>query len=53
MVTRVQLLQALARHVGIDRRRGDIRVSKQKLYDAKVGAVIQQMGCERVTEHVR
>jgi hypothetical protein len=33
MVSRVQLLQALARDMRIDRRRRDVRVPKQELHD--------------------
>jgi hypothetical protein len=43
MVPRVQLLQPLARDVGVDRRRRDVGVAEQHLHGAQVGAVVEQV----------
>ncbi len=53
MVTRMQLLQSLARDMRVNRRRGDIRVPEQELHDAKIGAVVQQMRREGVAHNMR
>src|SRR4051794_36261330 len=39
--------------MGIDLRRGDVGVAEQSLYHAQVGAVVQEMARERVSQHVR
>ncbi len=53
MVLRMQRFQALARHMGIDLRGGNIGVAKQHLNHAQVCAVVQQVGRESVSHHVR
>ena len=53
MVQRVQLLQPLARHVGVDRRRRDVGVAEQHLHRAQVGAVVEQVRREGVAQRVR
>ena len=50
---RVELLQALARDVRVDRRRGDVGVPEQKLHHAQIGAVVEQMRGEGVALRVR
>ncbi len=52
MMRRVQLLQPLARDVRVDRRRRDVGVPEQQLHDAKIGAVVQQMRCERMAQYM-
>src|SRR6266852_6507700 len=49
----VQLLQALARHVGIDLRGRDIGVAEQELHDAQIRAMVEQMRGEGVAQRVR
>ena len=49
----MQRLQALARHVRVDLRGGDVGVAQQHLHHAQVGAVVEQMGGEGVAQHVR
>ncbi len=46
-------LQALARHVRVDRRRGNVRVPQQHLHSAQVGAVVEQVRGERMAQGVR
>ena len=45
--------QVLYIEVGINLRRRKVFMSEQLLYDAQVGAVLQQVGSERVTQRVR
>jgi len=52
MVGCVELLQSLARNVGIDRRRRDVGMAEQQLDDTKIGAMIEQMRRERVPQHM-
>ena len=49
----VQVLQALARDVGVDLRRRNVRMAQQQLHDAEIGAVIQQMRGKSVTQRMR
>ena len=49
----MQLLEALARDMGVDLRGGDVGVSKQELDHAQVGAMVEQMGGEGVAQGVR
>src|SRR5438045_7245191 len=49
----MQLLEAFARHVGVYRGGGDVRVAEQKLHDAEIGAVVEQMSREGVPQRVR
>ena len=53
MVLRMQLLEALARDVRVDLGRRDIGVPEQHLHHAQVGAVIEQVGGERMAQGVR
>ena len=53
MMACMQLLQTLARDVRINRRRRDVRMSEQQLHDAEIGAMVQQVRCERMPKHVR
>ena len=53
MVRRVQLLQPLARDVGVDRRRRDVGVAEQHLHRAQVGAVVEQVRGEGMAQRVR
>ena len=49
----MQLLQPLARNVGVDLRRRDVRVAEQQLHHAQVGAVVEQVRGEGVAQRVR
>jgi hypothetical protein len=49
----MQLLQPLARHVGVDGGRRDVGVAQQHLHRAQVGAVVQQVRGEGVAQRVR
>jgi hypothetical protein len=42
VVLRMQLLQALARHMGVDLRRRQVAVAEQHLHHAQVRTVVQQ-----------
>ena len=53
MMPRVQLLHALPRHMGVNLRRRNIRVPEQQLHHAQIGAVIEQMRCESMTQRMR
>ena len=46
------VLQALARHVGVDGGGGNVRVPQEQLHDAQIGAVVEQMGGKGVTQGV-
>ena len=48
-----QALQPLLQHMGVDLRRRDVGMAEQRLHDAQVGAVLQQMAGEGVAQHVR
>src|SRR6185503_14712035 len=48
-----QALQPLFHNMGVDLGSRDIRVAKQRLYDAQVGAVVQEMAGKCVAQHVR
>jgi hypothetical protein len=43
----------LVKDMGIDLRRRNIGMSKQLLYDTKVGAVLEQMTCKCMAKDVR
>ena len=45
----VQLLQALARHVSVDRGGRDVGMPEQELHDAQVGAVVLEVRGEGVS----
>ena len=49
----VQAFQALPGDVRIDLRRRDIGMPEHQLYDPQIGAVVEQMGGESVTQHMR
>src|SRR5690606_7037979 len=53
MVLQHQAAQALFQHVRVDLGGGDVRVTEQLLYGTQVGAAVQQMAGESMTEHVR
>ncbi len=53
VVAGVELLQALAGHVRVDRRRGDVGVPEQQLHHAQISAVIEKMRGESVAQRVR
>ena len=53
MMIGMELLQPLARHVGVDLRRRDVGVAEQQLHHAQVGAVVDQVGGEGVAQYVR
>src|SRR5438045_4582020 len=53
MMERVQLLQPLPRYVSVDRRGGDVGVAEQKLHDAQICAVIDEVRRERMPQRVR
>ena len=44
----MQLLQALAGHMRVNRRGRDVGVAEEHLHDAQICAVVEQMGRERV-----
>ena len=48
-----QALEPFLQHMRVDLRGRDIRMSEQRLHRAQVGAVLQQMARESVTQHVR
>ena len=48
-----QAFQPFLQHVGIDLRGRDVGVAEQRLHDAQVGAVVQQVAGEGVAQHVR
>src|SRR4051794_10848674 len=48
-----EALEALVEHMGVDLCRGDVGMAQQRLYDPKIGAVVQQMAGKGVAEHVR
>ena len=48
-----QRLQALFQHVGVNLRGRDVGVPEEGLHHAQVGAVMQQMAGEGVTQHMR
>ena len=45
--------QSFAQHVSIDLRGGNIRVAEHLLDTAQISAVVEQMGCKGVSQHVR
>src|SRR6185312_232649 len=53
MMLRMQLFHALARHVRVDLRGGEIAVSEQHLHHAQVGAMVEQVRRESVAQRVR
>jgi len=53
MMHRMQLLQPLPRHMRIDLRRRNIRMTQQHLHHAQVGTVVQQVRGEGVPQGVR
>lgn len=53
MMLLMQLFQPLARHVGVNLRRGKVRVTEEHLHDPQVSAMIQQVRRERVSQDVR
>jgi len=48
-----QAFEALVQHVGVDLRRGDIRVAKKRLHDAQVCPVVQEMTGKRMAQDMR
>lgn len=53
MCTFHQFAQALVQDVGVDLRRGNVRMAQQLLHHSEVGTVLQQVGSECVAQHVR
>ncbi len=53
MRVRVGFLQTLDRHVGVDLRRREAGVTKQRLHAAQVRAAIEQVRGKTVTKFVR
>ena len=49
----VDLAQAISRDVRVNLRRADARVAEQFLDHPQIRAVLQQMRCETVPQHVR
>src|SRR5262249_37302209 len=47
-----EALQPLLDDVGVNLRRGNVRVAEQSLDDAQVGAVVQKVAREGVPQHV-
>jgi hypothetical protein len=52
MVLMMQLLQTLSRYMSIDLRGRDVGVAEQQLHHAQVGAVVQEVRGEGVTQHM-
>ena len=48
-----QALEPLLQHMGVDLRGRDVGVAEQRLHDAQVGAVVQQVAGEGVAQHMR
>ena len=48
----MQILQSLARHVGVNLGCRQVTVTEQHLHHTQIGTVIQQMSCERMAESV-
>src|SRR4029077_7436177 len=53
MKSPVYLLESCAIDVGVNLRRGNIRMAQHRLYGAKIGAALEQMGGKRMTQGVR
>src|SRR2546423_14152333 len=53
MVLLVHPLQASARDVRVDLRRGDVGVAEHHLHGAQIGAMFEQMRGKRMPQHVR
>src|SRR5437588_12824324 len=53
MVALMQLLQSFERHVRINGRRRNVRVTEQQLDDAQIGAVIQKVRRECMSQRMR
>ena len=53
MMLRVQILQPLARDVGVDGGGGDVGMPQQHLHRAQIGAVVEQVRGEGVAQRVR
>jgi hypothetical protein len=53
MVLRMQRLEPLARHVGVDGGGGNIGMPQQQLHHAQVGPVVEQVGGKGVAQRVR
>lgn len=49
---RMQVLQALPRHMGVDGGGGDVGVAQQHLHGAQVCPVVEQMGGKGVAQGV-
>ena len=52
MMLGMQCLEPRPRDVRVDLRRRDVGMAQQQLHDAQIGAVVQQMGRERVAQPV-
>ena len=52
MVLRVQRLEPLTRHVGVDGGGGNIRMPQQQLHHAQVRAMVQQVRGEGMAQRV-
>ena len=53
MMLCMQFLQPLPRHVRVNLRRRNIRMSQQQLHHAQVGAVVDQVRREGMSQRVR
>ena len=52
MMLRMQGLEPLSRHMGVDGGRGDIRMAQQHLHHAQISAVVEQMRGKRMAQRV-
>ena len=48
-----QALQPLLDHMGVDLRGRDVGMAEQRLHDAQIGAVVQQMAGKGMAQHMR
>jgi hypothetical protein len=53
MVLRMQRLQALTRHMGVNRGGGNVGMSQQHLHRPQICAVVEQMRGEGMAQGVR
>src|SRR6516162_2054337 len=48
-----QALEALVEHVGVDLRGRDVGMAEQRLHNAEIGAVLQEMARKGMAQHMR
>src|SRR5260221_3319856 len=48
-----QTFKTLLDHMGVDLRGRDVGVAEQRLHDAQIGAVVQEMAGEGMAQHMR